>query len=152
MKKAFVETCHVSKTFNAPLGFVYRWCTDCRRDDPKMVGSKWKRNILERSKRNVVWRVIRTGKAKGYEGVRAVWLEPPNAWHLDTCGDRHEVGDYRLTSLGKTRTRLDMKFTVEYYDAKKVEPKKTWEADAKANWDSYGSFLEKDYRRYLRTK
>jgi hypothetical protein len=30
--------------------------------------------------------------------------------------------------------------------------KKSWEADAKSEWDSYGGYLERDYRRYLRAK
>ena len=151
MKKAFVEAYRVSKTFNAPLGFVYKWCTDFQENDPKMVGSKGRRKIIERSNSRVVWRVISKGE-KGYEGVRVVWLKPPNAWHLDTCGDRSQQGDYKLTRLGKTRTRLDMKFSLAYANAKKVEPRKSWEAGLSSNWDSYGRYLERDYQRYLRAK
>jgi len=150
LKKAFVETYRVSKTFNAPLDFVYRWCTDYREDDLKMIGSSNKRKIIERSKSRVVWRVIGKNGGNGYEGVRVVWLKPPNSWHLDTCGDKRELGEYRLTPLGKGRTRLDMKFTVSYDSPKEVEGRKSWEADARADWDSYGSYLERDYRRSLR--
>ena len=152
MKQAFVETYHISKTFNAPLGFVYRWCTDFREDDPKMVGAKYRRKITERSNRLVAWRIVGRRGQKGYEGVRVVWLKPPNAWHLDTCGDRSEQGDYRLTRLGKTKTRLDMRFTVAYADRSSVAPKKSWEQDLSKNWDSYGSYLERDYRRSLRAR
>jgi hypothetical protein len=152
LKKTFVETYRISKTFNAPLGFVYKWCTDYQPDDPKMIGSKNRRNILERSKRNVIWRVQSKSKVKGYEGVRAVWLKPPNAWHLDTCGDGREVGDYKLTRLSKTRTRLDMKFQVTYNYAGQIESKKSWIADLKSHWDSYGRYLEKDYRRHIQSR
>ncbi len=152
MKKAFVETYHVTKTFNAPLGFVYRWCTDYRSDDPSMLGSKKRRDIIERSKKHVVWRNVTKGKTKGYDGVRVVWLKPPNAWHLDTCGDGREVGDYKLTRLGKAKTRLDMKFSETYYSARDVESRKSWMADATSHWNAYGRYLEMDYRRYLRSK
>jgi len=149
LKQAFVETYRVSKTFNAPLGFVYRWCTDYREDDLKMIGSSNRRKIIERSKSRVVWRVIGKNGGKGYEGVRVVWLKPPNSWHLDTCGDKREVGEYGLTRLGKTRTRLDMKFEVTYDDLSKVESRKSWEADARSEWDTYGKHLEGDYQRHL---
>lgn len=152
MKKAYVETYHVTKTFDAPLGFVYKWCTDYRSDDLKMLGSKNKRNIIERSKKNVIWRVVTEGKKNGYEGVRVVWLNPPDAWHLDTCGDGREVGDYKLTRLGKTRTRLDMTFSETYYDAMDMESRKSWMADANSHWNAYGRYLERDYRRYLQSK
>jgi hypothetical protein len=151
LKKAFAETYRVSKTFNAPLGFVYKWCTDYREDDLKMVGSKARRMILEHTRRGVVWRLV-DKSSKGIQGLRSVWLFPPNRWHLDTCGDKHLAGDYRLTRLGKTRTRLDMRFTETSEDRRKLEPKKSWEADAVSEWDVYGRFLERDYQRYLRTK
>jgi hypothetical protein len=152
LKKTFVETYRISKTFGAPLGFVYRWCTDFQKDDPRMIGSRNRRNILERSKKRVVWTVISKNGGKGYEGVRAVWLKPPNAWHLDTCGDKREVGDYKLIRLGRAKTRLDMKFAVTYDDASKVESKRSWEADGRSDWDSYGRHLERDYHRYLLRK
>jgi len=150
VKKAFTETYRLSKTFNAPLKFVYAWCTDFRPGDLKMIGSKNRRNIIHRSKKRVLWTVVSKDSQKGYEGVRVVWLKPPNSWHLDTCGDKRELGEYKLTPLAKGRTRLDMRFTVSYDSAKEVEGRKSWQADARADWDSYGTYLERDYRRSLR--
>jgi len=69
VKKVFTETYRLSKTFNAPLKFVYAWCTDYREDDLKMIGSSNKRKIIERSKSRVIWRVISKNGGKGYEGV-----------------------------------------------------------------------------------
>ncbi len=150
MRKSFVETYRVSKILNAPLKFAYAWCTDFREGDLKMIGSKNRRNIIERTKKRVLWTVVKKDGGKGYEGVRVVWLNPPNAWHLDTCGDKREISEYKLTRIGKEKTRLDMKFTVSYDTPKAVESRKSWEADAKADWDSYGKYLERDYRKSLR--
>lgn len=151
LRKAFSETYHVTETFNAPLGFVYKWCTDFREDDLKMVGSTTKRMILVRTKRLVVWGTKLKG-AKTYAGIRSVWLKPPNRWHLDAGGDKHLTGDYRLTSIGKTRTRLDMNFTEISEDRRKVQSRKSWESETQEEWDAYVRYLERDYQRYLKTK
>ena len=133
----------LSETFNAPQDYVFKWCTDFREDDNKLVGSKVVRNILEKNSRRVIWHVR---YKDGTEGVRAVWLNPPKSWHLDTCGDGRERGDYRLTSLGKSKTRLDMKFVVTYESKKDVEDKDEWEGDGRKHWKIYKKALEADLK------
>ena len=135
----------VSKTFKAPLGFCFAWCTDFREDDSKMTGSKTRRHFLERSRRRFVWVVTRKEGRKTVEGIRAVWLKAPDAWHLDTCGDGREIGDYKLTPVG-SRTRLDMVFQVTYDDPKKAGSVREWVRDTKREWDAFGRYLEADYR------
>jgi hypothetical protein len=135
----------VSKTFRAPLDFCFAWCTDFREDDNKMTGSKTRRRFLERSSRRFVWVTTYKEGSKTVEGVRAVWLKPPDAWHLDTCGDGREVGDYKLTQVGK-RTRLDMVFHVTYDDPRKAEGVRKWERGSKREWDAFGRYLEADYK------
>jgi hypothetical protein len=136
----------LSETFNAPQEYVFAWCTDFRDDDNKMIGSKTERKILEKSPERVIWRV-RYKDGKGFtEGVRAVWLDPPKSWHLDTCGDGREVGEYKLKALGKSKTRLDMKFVVTYDGKDEVEDKDEWEADGVKHWKIYKKALEADFK------
>jgi len=141
------QTYRLSTTFNAPIDYVFDWCTDFREDDPKKyLGSKNTRKILEKSAERVVW-VVRFKEGQGFaEGVRAVWLYPHKAWHLDTCGDGREIGDYKLTALGKSKTRLDMKFIVTYESPEEVEDKKEWEEDGKKHWAIYKKALEGDFK------
>lgn len=145
MKKTFIQTYKVSKTFNAPIDFVFEWCTDFREDDNKMTGSKTTRQFLERTKRRIVWIVNYKEKGEAKEGLRAVWLKPPDSWHLDTCGDGKELGDYKLTSNGK-KTRLDMVFQVTYDNRDEVEKKRKWQKETRELWDIFGRYLEKDYK------
>ena len=136
----------LSETFDAPMEYVFKWCTDFREDDNKMIGSKTERIILEKSPQRVIWRV-KYKDGKGYaEGVRAVWLHPPSLWTLDTCGDGREVGEYRLKALGKSKTRLDMKFAVTYYSKDEVEDKDEWEGDGVKQWKIYKKALEADFK------
>ncbi|MDV3293568.1 MAG: hypothetical protein LYZ70_04800 [Nitrososphaerales archaeon] len=150
MKQAAVETYHLSKTFKAPLRFVFAWCTDYREDDPKMLGSKNRRMILVRNRKIIAWWVKTKNPGSKFDPIRVVWLRPPNSWHLDTCGDGSEIGDYKLKALPGGRTKLDMTFKVTYENPRDVESRKEWEADGQAHWDSYGKFLERDYQRSLR--
>lgn len=146
MKTAYSETYRVSKTFDAPLDFVYAWCTDYREDDPKMLGSKLRRAFHEKTSKRVIWTITGGDHSSG-DPVRVVWLRPPDAWRLETCGDEVLVGDYKLTALGKNRTRLDMNFTQTHSKKKDVRDRKTFEAGTLDHWDHYAKFLERDFRR-----
>jgi hypothetical protein len=147
LKSPITRTYKISKTFNAPKDFVFAWCTDFREDDYKMTGSTARRRFLERTKDRIVW-VVRYKDGKRFvEGIRAVWLKPPNSWHLDTCGDGRELGDYKLTELKNRKTRLDMIFNVTYDEPGEAESQGSWMKDAKHNWSAYGKFLEQDYKK-----
>ena len=150
MKKAFVETYKVSKTFKAPLEFVFDWCTDFREDDGQMTGSKTKRTFLEKTSKRIVWVVEYKEKGRSVEGVRVVWLHPPDSWSLDTCGDHREIGEYKLKRKSKNKTRLDMKFRYSYDGKEEVQDQEEWEEETREMWDIYGRHLEKDYRDSLR--
>jgi hypothetical protein len=149
LKKLFVETYKVSKTFKAPLDFVFGWCTDFREDDGKMTGSKAKRTFLERTDKRIVWVVEYKEKGKSKEGVRVVWLHAPDSWKLDTCGDGSEIGEYKLSGKGKNKTRLDMKFQIVYESKDEVEDRKKWEKEVTAEWDVFGRYLQDDYKKSL---
>jgi len=145
LARPVTKTYKVSKTFRAPLDFCFAWCTDFRADDNKMTGSKTMRHFLERSRHRFVWVTTYKEGRKTVEGIRAVWLRPPDAWHLDTCGDGREIGDYKLTAAGK-RTRLDMVFHVTYDDQKKAEGVREWVRGSKREWDAFGRHLEADFK------
>ena len=90
MKTAFSETYRASKTFNAPLKFVYDWCTDFAEDDLKIIGSKNKRILHEKTNDRVIWTVEGKSLTGDTDPVRVVWLSPPNAWHLgNNCVGSH---------------------------------------------------------------
>ena len=138
---------HVSKVIDAPLRFVYAWCTDYRETDTRITGSKSKRKILMKNKHRVVYVTAYRSGGKAKSAVDVITLYPPNAWHLDFVGDEDdETGDYVLSSLGPKKTRLDMVFTERYKVANAPsqgeETKHIHEI-----WDKYVSALEKDYAR-----
>ena len=70
LRQTVVEVYNVSKTFDAPLEFVFDWCTDFREDDGKMVGSKAKHRFLERTDERVVWVTNYEEGGKMMEGFR----------------------------------------------------------------------------------
>jgi hypothetical protein len=139
------HTYRVTKTINAPLRFVYDWCTDYRDDDNQITGSKAQFKILQKTNRRVIY--LRTYERDGRTmiGVKMVTLRPPKAWHLDQVGeDEDAIGIYKLTRVGSERTRLDMVFTEKY----RISDAPSKEEDRKVTdqmWDRYVAALEKDY-------
>lgn len=139
------HTYRVTKIINAPLKFVYDWCTDYREDDNLITGSEAQFKILQKTDRRVIY--LRTYERNGMTmiGVKMVRLRPPNAWHLDQVGEDEDViGIYKLTRVESERTRLDMRLTEKY----KIGATPTKEEDRKITdqmWDKYVAALEKDY-------
>ena len=135
----------VMKTINAPLKFVYDWCTDYREDDNQITGSKTQFKILQKTNRQVIY--LRTNERDGKTmiGVKMVTLKPPKAWHLDQVGeDEDAIGVYKLTRVGPEKTRLDMTFT-EKYKVRDAPTKEQDRNDTDQMWDKYVAALEKDY-------
>ena len=136
---------HISKVINAPLRFVYDWCTDYREDDYKITGSKSRRTFLEKTRRRVIYVIRYPSSGKAKHAVNIVTLHPPRGWHLDSFGEEdNEFGEYRLTKLSPRKTRLDMVFREEWKIAK-VPPKAESLKDIIRIWDKYAAALEKDY-------
>ena len=138
---------HVSKVIHAPLGFVYDWCTDYRETDTRITGSKSKRKILMKTKHRVVYVVSYRSGGKTKSAVDVVTLHPPRAWHLDFIGDEDdETGDYVLSRLGPSKTRLDMRFT-EHYKVTNAPSRAQDTKNIQEIWDKYVPALEKDFAR-----
>ncbi len=143
-----VDTTRVSKEINAPLRYVYEWCTDFHEDDPKITGSKSKRRIVEKTKKRAVYVMIYEG-ADGKEklAVNYVTLKPPNAWSLEQFGEEdYETGEYRLKSLGKNRARIDMVFKESWKNIAKIPTIEEQVEGTNRVWDRYVAALERDYK------
>jgi len=145
--KQTLQTYRISKVIEAPLPFVYDWCTDYREDDGKLTGSRRRTKILEKTKRRAIYTSSRMENGKLIGRVSIVSLMPPNAWHLETAGDLLEqyTGDYKLTKLGSNKTRLDMVFDTKYGPGVEVPTKEWWEDDSGKDWDKLIVALMKDY-------
>jgi predicted DCC family thiol-disulfide oxidoreductase YuxK len=144
-------TCRFSKVINAPLRFVYDWCTDYREDDYKITGAKSRRLIIEKTKRRTVYINQQRGSKIG-KAVNIVTLHPPNRWHLDSIGDqRNETGEYHLKKLGSRSVRLDMVFRINW----KIPPSPTraeFLRHLNESWGKYATALETDYENKSRIR
>lgn len=136
----------VSKIMNAPITYVYNWCTDFRADDPEIIGAQYTRHIVDKSKKRVVWVQHYTRDDKEMEGVRYVVLSPrKKSWHMEGANEEsNRTGDYSLRSLGKEKTKLDISIKIQY---KTIEPESIpkLKENLSADWEKYKAALEKDY-------
>jgi hypothetical protein len=142
-----MDVIRVSKTINAPYGYVYDWCTDFREDDGKITGSKSQRKILEKTKKRVIYvQIYQGGDGKQKVAANIVTLRPPNSWHLEFFGEEDdETGEYVVKDLGKDKTRLDMVFKEKWKNIAKVPSIEEQTKQTDKVWDKYVKALEKDY-------
>jgi hypothetical protein len=141
-----MDTIRISRTINAPLSYVFNWCTDYREDDPKLTGSKSKRKILEKTKKRVIYaQLYNDENGEQRVAVDIVSLKPPNYWHLDYFGEEDdETGEYELKSLEKNKTQLDMIFREKWKISN--PPTKAWQVQHTNDiWDKYIAALERDF-------
>jgi hypothetical protein len=145
--KSKTQTYRFSKVIEAPLPFVYDWCTDFREDDAQLTGSQTKTKVLEKTKTRVIMTDSYMQKGKLVETATVVSLKPPNAWHLDYSGNEaeSEVGSYKLTRLGAKKTRLDMEFTMVYGPSRKVPSKEELIDGSSKFWDKLIIHLMNEY-------
>jgi hypothetical protein len=142
----------VSREINAPLSFVYAWCTDFRENDPKLTGQKRRISILERNAQRIIMSVKYTSHGRMMTAARIVTFKPPNAWHLDWIGDEYdETGDYELTSFGVHKTRLTVTFKVKNKN-RKSPARSAFLKNINEVWDKYVAALEKDYQSYRKRR
>jgi hypothetical protein len=138
--------------FNAPLPFVFRWCTDYQPSDARLEHESFRRKILERSRRKVVYEDIEE-IAGGWSWRRhVVTLGPPNRWHSESIGNYRDIElDYVLRELPGGRT--EMKFLGRRRPVLLGGANPTAQEFGKsmeASWHLFRKHLERDYRRSLR--
>ena len=137
----------MTKVIDAPLKYVYDWATDYTEGDNAIWGGKYPRIILLKTKTKVIYAYYSedvNGKRK--LAVRLVTLHPATySWHLDYYGeDAIETGEYKLTRLGKGKTRFHMVIKNKWKKGK--GPSASYlQRNSNFVWTKYVEALEKDY-------
>lgn len=136
-----------SKVFKAPIKYVYDWATDFTGEDYLIWGGKHPRIILFKTKTKVVYAYYQDGSdGKPKLAVGIVALSPSTcSWHLDYYSEEDsETGEYKLVSLGRAKTRLEMRFDNKWKQGKGPSVK-DFEEGTNSLWGKYAERLEKDY-------
>jgi hypothetical protein len=139
----------VRATFQAPLDFVYRWCTDFTSQDAQHEDDEYERKIIRRTSREVVYEDLYDSKDGWFWSHHQVRLQPPNRWHSDTVGSHRAMSlDYNLSKLPRGRTQLTLTARRRPYGVGGRNPARSqWEAPVAKSWRNFGRALEKDYRK-----
>ncbi|MGD0257632.1 MAG: hypothetical protein ABSB90_07115 [Thermoplasmata archaeon] len=142
-------TVRLSLVIHAPSRYVYDWCTDYRSDDGRFSsrrpGPSFR--VIKISPRRVLR--IRVARGTGREpaiAVDLVRLNPPRSWHLDQIdeADRQSL-DYRVSSVGRARTRLHLLVT-ERWVTPKFPTREALRAQVARTWARFATAIEADYR------
>jgi hypothetical protein len=142
-------TVRVSLVIHAPSRYVYEWCTDYRSDDGRFSSRRHGPRFLvtKISPRRVLR--IRVSKGSGREpaiAVDLVRLNPPHSWHLDQIDETdRQALDYRVSSVGRGRTRLQLLVTERWVTPDFPTPE-ALRAQVAKTWAHFAAALEADYR------
>jgi hypothetical protein len=140
----------LAREIAAPLSYVYAWCTDYRSDDWRLSTRRPRPRfrVIRLSPRRLL-RIRSTPGAAPDPAVAVdlIRLNPPDAWHTDQIDeDDRETVDYRLTSLGPERTRLDLLVTERWLirdHPSRAETRRRVEGA----WERYAPQIEDRFRR-----
>ena len=136
-----VLTLRFKKPIRAPLGFVYRWCTDYRDDDNRFTESiyHYRVKIALREPSRVVRVITVPGRdANRCTDVEIIELHPPDRWSLTKLSwTDDESGSYRLTAKNPSLTLLEMRF------------RRTWKVGAPPDSDRYRALFNRVWDRYV---
>ena len=84
--------------------------------------------------------------------VDLVRLSPPLAWHTDQIDEEDRMAiDYRLTSLGPTKTRIDLLVTERWLVPKHLTRAETRQRVSQT-WTRLARLIEERYRKGLPAK
>ncbi len=120
-------------TFDAPIDYVFAWCTDYTPEDGNLEGETYTRKIIERTKRQVIFEDLEETKTGWDWGRDVVTLRPPTRWHMKGVGNHRDVeADY-----WRRRPKVP--------DAAKLT-KAQREASSLRAWKLFGAALERDYK------
>lgn len=139
-------------TFNAPVGFVFRWCTDYQPTDPRLEGETYRRKVLERTRRKVVYEDLEELPGGWSWARHVVTLEPPDHWRSDSVGNRRDfLLDYRLRALPGGRTELRFLGRRTPTPLGGTNPsRRAFAASMASTWKRFRRQLESEYRRSRR--
>lgn len=144
-----VSIYEIKRTFRAPLGFAYSWCTDYTERDRDLQGETGSRQILRKTARTAVYEDL-TPTTHGWMWSRqTVRLHPPNRWTAVAVGNyRTWTLEYSLRPLGPGRTEFTMRGKRRSTPLGGKNPAKAvLEKELHTMWRNLGSALERDYRR-----
>jgi hypothetical protein len=138
----------VTTEFQAPLPFVFRWCTDYSPKDASLEKENYQRRILSRSAKQVVYEDLESDDEGWIWRRYTVTLRPPDQWHAESVGNRRLIMvDYQLTELPDGRTRLHYTWRRKgLMGYTRNPPKRQAERESAEAWRNFGRALERDYR------
>jgi hypothetical protein len=144
----------VRATFRAPMAFVLRWCTDYSPEDSGLEGEQFRRRILARTRRRVVYEDLDDTPGGWMWSRWTVRIHPPDRWHGEATGNyRGWDVEYRLKSLPGARTQLTLRGRRTPLLLGKSNPPRTeLERELTRTWERFGRALEADYRKSRRKR
>jgi hypothetical protein len=135
-------------TFDVPLAFAYRWCTDYTPKDAAYEGERYQRRILERSPTRVVYEDL-DDQPHGWVWRRTeVTLHPPRGWSALSRGNYREFRiEYRLDELPDGKTRFRFRGVRRPTELGRVNPPRArLLRELRTMWRRFGSAMAKEYR------
>ncbi|TLZ59403.1 MAG: hypothetical protein E6K13_09830 [Methanobacteriota archaeon] len=142
-------TYRIRVSFRVPLAFALKWCTDFSSDDGNLEGESYRRKVVQKTSRRVVFEDLEETKDGWMWSRDVVTLRPPDRWHMDGVGNHRDVtADYVLTTLADGQTQLDLQWRRRPRNPAAAKLTKLQrETSALQSWRRFRTAMERDYKR-----
>jgi hypothetical protein len=143
------RTLRFRKVIDAPLPFVFEWCTDFRDDDDRLTDDlyRYRARILLRQPGRVIREIVVPGPDRNRATeVELIDVSPPDRWRsrmFSASLDR--VGSYRLLRVSPYCMRIEMRFR-ESWRSSRPSSRLRYRALFDEVWDRYAERIEREFR------
>jgi hypothetical protein len=142
------RTYEIVRTFDVPLDFAYRWCTDFTPEDRRLQGEKGYRKLIRKTARTVVYEDL-TDSPNGWMWSRqTVTLRPPDGWRAIAAGNyRTWKLQHMLRPMAANRTQFTLRGERRATTLGGRNPTRSaMEHELHTMWRNLGRAMERDYR------
>ncbi|MDE1882086.1 MAG: hypothetical protein KGI89_16245 [Euryarchaeota archaeon] len=131
---------------------MFRWFTRFNPSWPKLTGERYLHRLISDEGPTQVFENLGWTPSGWFWSRHTMTLHPPESWHDESTGNHADISfDYRLASLGPTRTRLEQLWRVQWKELTTLQQRRAYtmasiRRTGRKEWDLRARACERAWR------